>query len=125
MPDAAKVVRTAIIGTGFMGRVHLEAVRRVGSVSRFPPVIQDIALVVDTQLSAERVRSIIVQHELVADAQVFDVYEGDRIPAGKKSLAFSVTYQSPERTLTDEDVAKAQQAILARLKNELGAELRG
>ncbi len=100
-------------------------VRRVASVSRFPPVVQDIALVVDKQLAAERVRSIIAQHELVVAAQVFDVYEGDRIPAGKKSLAFSVTYQSPERTLTDDDVAKAQRAILARLKNEAGAELRG
>jgi phenylalanyl-tRNA synthetase beta chain len=99
-------------------------VRRVESVSRFPPVVQDVALVVDTQLSAERVRSIIVQHELVADAQVFDVYEGDRIPAGKKSLAFSVRYQSSERTLTDEDVAETQRAILARLKNEIGADLR-
>jgi phenylalanyl-tRNA synthetase beta chain len=103
----------------------VQPVRRVEAVSRFPPVVQDVALVVDKQVAAERVRSIIAAHELVAAAQVFDVYEGDRIPAGKKSLAFSVTYQSPERTLTDDDVAKAQRAILARLKNEVGAELRG
>jgi phenylalanyl-tRNA synthetase beta chain len=100
-------------------------VRRVGAVSRFPPVVQDIALVVDKQVAAGRVRELIAQHELVAGVQVFDVYEGDRIPAGKKSLAFSVTYQSPEHTLTDEEVAKAQRAIVERLKREVGAELRG
>ena len=100
-------------------------VRRVGAVSRFPPVVQDIALVVDKQVAAGRVRELIAQHELVAGVQVFDVYEGEGIPAGKKSLAFSVTYQSPEHTLTDEEVAKAQRAIIERLKREVGAELRG
>ena len=100
-------------------------VRRVGAVSRFPPVVQDIALVVDKQVAAGRVRELIAQDELVAGAQVFDVYEGEGIPTGKKSLAFSVTYQSPEHTLTDEEVAKAQRAILERLKREVGAELRG
>jgi phenylalanyl-tRNA synthetase beta chain len=99
--------------------------RRVEAVPRFPPVVQDIALVVEKQLPAARVQSIIEQHELVARAQVFDVYEGDRVAAGKKSLAFSVTYQSPDHTLTDDEVAKAQRAIVARLKNEVGAELRG
>ena len=69
-------------------------------------------------------RALIEQHELVARAQVFDVYEGERIPAGKKSLAFSVTYQLAEHTLTDEEVAKAQRSILERLRRELGAELR-
>jgi phenylalanyl-tRNA synthetase beta chain len=102
----------------------VEQVRRVEPVSRFPPVVQDIALVVDKQLAAERVRALIAQHELVVRAQLFDVYEGERIPAGKKSLAFSVAYQSPEHTLTDEEVAKAQRSILGRLKSELGAELR-
>ncbi len=99
--------------------------RRVEAVSRFPPVVQDIALVVDKQLPAERVRALIAEHELVASARVFDVYEGERIPAGKKSLAFSVTYQSADQTLTDADVAKAQRAIVERLKREVGAELRG
>ena len=103
----------------------LEGRRAYETVTRFPPVIQDIALVVDRQLPAEDVRRLIESHDLVRRAQLFDVYEGDPIASGKKSLAFSVTYQSPDHTLTDEEVAKAQQAILGRLKNELGAELRG
>ncbi|MCH8849327.1 MAG: hypothetical protein IIC89_00715, partial [Chloroflexi bacterium] len=61
----------------------------------------------------------------VARVQLFDVYEGEGIPDGKKSLAFSVTYQSPDHTLTDEDVADAQRSIVQRLNRELGAELRG
>ena len=93
--------------------------------SRFPAVVQDIALVVDVQLPAEDVRKIIEQHQLVRSARVFDVYTGDRVAAEKKSLAFSITYQSPDQTLTDEQAAKAQEAILKRLKQEFGAELRG
>jgi phenylalanyl-tRNA synthetase beta chain len=104
---------------------RVPAVRRAESISRFPPVVQDIAIVVDRSLVAARARKMIEAHPLVRSAQVFDVYEGDRIPAGKKSLAFSVTYQSPEKTLTDEDVAKAQKSIVERLRKELGAELRG
>ena len=49
---------------------------------------------------------------------------GDQVPAGKKSVAFAVLYQSDEKTLTDEDVAKAQRKILERLRREFNAELR-
>jgi phenylalanyl-tRNA synthetase beta chain len=99
-------------------------IRPYEPASRFPPVTEDLALLVDPALPAERVRSLIEDHKLVRSARVFDVYEGDRIPAGKKSLALSVTYQAPDRTLTDEEVAKARQSILNRLQREAGAELR-
>ena len=62
---------------------------------------------------------------LVREARVFDVYAGDQVPAGKKSLAFSVTYQSADHTLTDDEVAKAQRKLLERLKREFSAEVRG
>jgi phenylalanyl-tRNA synthetase beta chain len=100
-------------------------VRRYQTPSRFPPVVQDVALLVARQLRADQVRAVIEEHELVRRAQLFDVYEGERIPPDKKSLAFSVTYQSPDHTLTDEEVARAQRAILERLRRELSAELRG
>jgi phenylalanyl-tRNA synthetase beta chain len=57
--------------------------------------------------------------------RLFDVYTGEQVELGKKSLAFSITYQSPEHTLTDEEVARAQRGIVERLKREFGAELRG
>ncbi len=101
------------------------AVRRYQPLSRFPPVMQDIALLVDRRLPADRLRALIEEHELVRRAQVFDVYEGAGVPADKKSVAFSVTYQEPDHTLTDDEVARAQRAIVERLKRELGAELRG
>ncbi len=92
---------------------------------RFPPVLQEIALLLDLTHTAEEVGILIEQHELVLRAQLFDVYEGDGVPADKKSLAFSVTYQSDKKTLTDKEVAKAQAGILKRLHAELDAELRG
>ena len=91
---------------------------------RFPAVVQDIALVVDSGQPADDVRRLIEKHELVHAAQVFDVYEGEGVPADCKSLAFSVTYRSVEKTLTDKEVAHAQGEILKSLRDELNAELR-
>jgi phenylalanyl-tRNA synthetase beta chain len=94
-------------------------------VPRFPPVVQDMALVLDEGVPAARVREIIEGAGLVRRARLFDVYSGAPVPAGKRSLAFSVTYQSPDHTLTDEEVARAQRGILERLKRQVGAVLRG
>jgi phenylalanyl-tRNA synthetase beta chain len=56
--------------------------------------------------------------------QLFDVYRGEQIGAGKKSLAYSLTYQLPDRTLTDKQVLAIRQRIIQRLKKELDAHLR-
>jgi phenylalanyl-tRNA synthetase beta chain len=93
--------------------------------SRFPAVIQDIALLVDASVSAGAVTSAIAGSSLVADVQLFDVYEGAPLPEGKRSLAYQVQFQALDRTLTDKDVADARQRIVRRLTHEFGAELRG
>jgi phenylalanyl-tRNA synthetase beta chain len=95
-------------------------------LSRFPAVVQDIALVVDEDLPAEEVRQAILAFggPLLRDARLFDLYRGEQIPPGKKSLAYSLTYQAEDRTLTDEEVAQVQERIVQRLAEELGAELR-
>jgi phenylalanyl-tRNA synthetase beta chain len=98
---------------------------RYEPVPRFPPVVQDLAVVVDEAVTAAQVQSLIQAAALVRRAQLFDVYTGEPVPAGKKSLAFSVTYQSPDHTLTDEEVARAHRGIVERLKRQLGATLRG
>lgn len=98
--------------------------RRYEPVPRFPPVVQDLAVVVDEAVTAAEVQSLIEAMPLVRRARLFDVYTGEPIPAGKKSLAFSVTYQSYEDTLTDQAVARAQRGIVERLKRQLGATLR-
>ncbi len=93
--------------------------------SRFPAVMQDIALVVDGAAGAAKVHEIIESSALVARADLFDVYEGAPLPEGKRSLAYAVQFQAPDRTLTEAEVADARRRIIRRLEREVGAELRG
>jgi len=95
-------------------------------VPAYPPALEDLAIVVDESLPAERVGQVIQQAggELLSAVRLFDVYRGDQIGPGLKSLAYSLTYQAPERTLTDQDIAQVRQRILRRLEAELGARLR-
>ena len=62
---------------------------------------------------------------LVTQAAIFDVYSGGQVPAGKKSLAYRITYQSADHTLTDKEVDRVQHQILGKLFHVLGATLRG
>jgi phenylalanyl-tRNA synthetase beta chain len=95
-------------------------------VPEFPPVLEDLALVVDESLPAERVAELIRRTggKVVRDVRLFDVYRGEKVGAGKKSLAYSLTYQASDRTLSDKDVAGLRTHILRRLEQELGAKLR-
>ncbi len=100
-----------------------EAVR---PLSPFPPVIEDIALIVDENVPAGQVEALIWQTggKLLADVRLFDVYRGERLGEGKKSLAYRLTYQAPDRTLTDKDAAHLRKKIVKRLGREVGAQLR-
>lgn len=93
-------------------------------IPRFPAIVRDIALVVDAGVTHKRVEDIIKGFPLVERVTIFDVYCGEQLPPGKKSLAYSITFQSPTHTLTDEEVARVQQQILDKLSSELGATLR-
>ncbi|MFC1906382.1 phenylalanine--tRNA ligase subunit beta [Chloroflexota bacterium] len=93
-------------------------------IVRFPNIVRDIALVIDTGISHQRVLTFITSFALVDQVTLFDVYTGDQVPLGKKSLAYRVTFQSPTHTLTDEEVNKVYQQILDKLYSELGATLR-
>ncbi len=95
------------------------------SIPRFPAVVRDMALVVDAELAHQKAVDIIKGFPLVEQVAIFDVYSGDQVPAGKKSLAYRITFQSPTHTLTDEEVDRVQKKILNRLSGELGASLRG
>ena len=99
----------------------------VASPSRYPAVAQDLALIVDENIPADRVHALIVQTggNLLARAVLFDVYHGDQIPRGKKSLAYALSFQAADRTLSDADATKVREKIAARLKREIGAEVRG
>ncbi|HWK24810.1 MAG TPA: phenylalanine--tRNA ligase subunit beta [Ureibacillus sp.] len=95
------------------------------SVPRFPAMTRDIALELDRSKPAGEVIEIIrnAGTKLLKEVKVFDVYEGDKMEAGKKSVAFSLTYFDPERTLTDDEVVSAHNKVLKAL-TEAGAELR-
>jgi len=103
----------------------IASARIYSPIPRFPTSLRDIALVVDIGTPSQVITDIIRGFPLVAEVNIFDVYTGEQVPAGKKSLAFRITYRSMERTLTDEEVNQVQQNILDRLAKELGATLRG
>jgi phenylalanyl-tRNA synthetase beta chain len=108
------------------GLLAAESRRLYRSISRYPAVEQDVALVVDDDLPAARVHELIVVAggEMLRRVELFDVYHGPQVPAGKKSLAYSLTFQADDRTLTDDDVARLQGKIVRRLEREIGAQLR-
>ncbi len=98
---------------------------RFTPLARYPGAYRDLAVVLDRDVAAASVQRIIERHRLVAQATLFDVYEGEGVPPGKRSLAYRVLLQHTERTLSGDEVDKAQADILAGLEREVGAQLRG
>jgi phenylalanyl-tRNA synthetase beta chain len=94
-------------------------------VTTYPAVHQDLAIVVDEAVPAARVREAVLSGggELLRRAEVFDLYRGEQIGEGRKSVAMQLEFRSPERTLTDAEVAERRAAITAALR-EIGGTLR-
>jgi phenylalanyl-tRNA synthetase beta chain len=92
----------------------------------YPPAGQDLAVVVGRDVPAAAVRATAARAggKLTRDVSVFDVYEGDQVPADKRSLALRIVMRSPERTLSDKDIAGVRTRILLALEREFGAALR-
>jgi len=101
--------------------------RQMDALSNHPPVYEDLAFIVADQVPAADVASLIAQtgSPLVRDVRLFDLYRGGQVGAGKKSLAYAITYQADDRTLTDDEVSKTRGKIVKRLERELEATLRG
>lgn len=91
-----------------------------------PPVLEDLALVVDENVPAGDVEFLVRQTggAILQDVRLFDVYRGEQLGEGKKSLAYSLVYQHPDKTLTDKEVLAIRNKIVKRLEKELGAQLR-
>ncbi|WP_409297308.1 phenylalanine--tRNA ligase subunit beta [Peribacillus sp. SCS-26] len=96
------------------------------AIPRFPSITRDIALVVDRDVAAGSIYDVISSAggRLLKEIAVFDLYEGERMEPGKKSLAFSLKYLDPERTLTDEEVTRAHEKVLKAVEDKTGAVLR-
>jgi phenylalanyl-tRNA synthetase beta chain len=137
---------------GFFGRIHPEVLKRyeinqpvfVAEVDllsldtlrnpvivydplpKFPAVERDLALVLSAQVPAEKIMERIkgIAGALAERVELFDVYQGNQVPEGMRSLAFSLSYRSKERTLNDDEVNQIQDRLLKTLKTEFGAEVR-
>ena len=96
---------------------------RATPLPRYPSVVRDVSILVDDTLSAETVRGTIrsAAPDTLIQIREFDRYQGKGIPDGKVSLSFRLTFQSPERTLTDDEVQAAMQRIIDALTRELQA----
>jgi phenylalanyl-tRNA synthetase beta chain len=96
-------------------------------VPRFPAVQLDIALVLPSEVTAEQVMHTIRKEgkKLLESVRLFDVYEGEGVPQGKRSLAFSLAYRSPERTLTDDEVQGVHEKVISQVCKRFGGEIRG
>ena len=96
-------------------------------VITYPAALQDVAVAVGEDIEVGAL--VDVAHEaageLLREARVFDVYRGDQVGAGRKSVAIHLAFQSPERTLTEEEATAARERIVDALVARFGAELRG
>jgi phenylalanyl-tRNA synthetase beta chain len=98
----------------------------VDDLPRFPPVYVDLAIVVDETVPAALVESLLRRAGApeVRSVRLFDVYRGEQVRAGKKSLAYALEMRAPDRTLTDEDSNVVRSRIMGALGEKTGAELR-
>jgi len=110
----------------FQDLVKNRAAVRFKPLSKFPAVRRDLALLVDKDVTyAQLYKSAVnAERKLLESLRLFDVYEGDKIPAGKKSYALSFVLRAPDKTLNDKYVDKIMQKILKALEKDTGARLR-
>jgi len=104
-----------------------DAVPAYRDLTSHPSIRQDLAVVVADDVPAEEVLRTVrdAGGALLARAEVFDVYRGAQVGAGRASLALRLEFRAPDRTLTDEEAAARQEKIVAALRDKLGGELRG
>ena len=121
-----------LVNSAFLFEISLDKLlsltgilKKYEAASRYPSIIRDMAIVADESVNYQQAYDIISDFPLVRQVNLFDMYSGEQVPKGKKSLAFRVVYQSDSKTLTDKDVDKVQERILSRLIKELGVSLRG
>jgi phenylalanyl-tRNA synthetase beta chain len=98
----------------------------IQEVSKFPEVRRDLSLVIDRQISFDEVKSLILSTEkrLIRNIIAFDVYEGDKLPTGKKAYALGFTLLDEGKTLTDDEIDQVMQRLMAAFEQKLGALIR-
>ena len=105
---------------------HVRLQKRFSPLPRYPSVTRDISMVIDEGVSASSILDLIKDkdHGLVKAVNLFDLYKGQQIEAGKKSLAYTLEYRSDEKTLKEEDISQIHKDIQDLLVEKLGAQIR-
>ncbi len=123
--------RLGLSGQTFLFEIEAEAlfsgtVAKFSEISKYPAIRRDIALVLERAIPSSAVSEVVqrVAPDTLQNLKLFDVYEGEHIDSGRKSLALGLTLQAQSRTLTDEEVDSAIEQIVTTLASELGAALR-
>lgn len=100
--------------------------RKFTPIPRFPSIVIDVSVLVDKHMEIETIQNAILDadRELIRSAKLFDIYEGEKIDAGKKAVAFSITLQVEDRTLTDQEMESAQNKVFKNLE-KIGGVIRG
>lgn len=130
-PDTAE--KFGIETRVYIAELDLDAVKPlevplygVKPLPKFPAVTRDIAVVVDESVGAGMMMNTIKNAggKLLESVKLFDIYRGDKLGGNKKSVAYAMAFRAPDRTLTDDEIAKAMDKILKSVETEHGAELR-
>lgn len=105
---------------------HKKTEKKFSALPKFPAVYRDISMLTKQGTSCDRITALIknTAGTLLVDIKLFDVYSGERIPKGHRSFAYRLTYQSPDKTLTDKEVDTVHSNILAALKENLDVQIR-
>jgi len=95
-------------------------------LTRYPYIERDVSVIVETNCSEDKIKLLIshLGHDIITSVILFDLYRGESIPEGHKSMAFRIRYQSEDRTLTDAEVQKVHSQVTTTLMRELGVTVR-
>ncbi|NIP31818.1 MAG: phenylalanine--tRNA ligase subunit beta [Candidatus Dadabacteria bacterium] len=109
-----------------LSKTYTKSKKKFYPLPKYPSVKRDIALVVDDKITAQEILLNMkeVNSSIIEDVWVFDVYKGETLQEGKKSVAVSMILRDKEKTLTDDDANQVQKKVLKKLEKTLGAELR-
>lgn len=126
--EAFDLKRDCVLVCGVLADLAAAAggVAKARGVAVYPPVSRDLALVADRDTPASEIEAVIARRakSMLAGLTLFDVYEGERMAEGRRSLAYTLTFSAPDRTLTDAEVNQMIERVLGDLKAKLGVELR-
>ena len=101
-----------------------ETIKPFAEISKFPEATRDLSFIVDLNITADSISTSIANSKNVQNIDIFDVYSGEELPAGKKSIGFRIHLQSMDKTLSNKEINKEINGIIKLSENSFGAILR-